>query len=82
MLRRPWLWIPLVRMLVLVFGGAIIGGYTLLPGAVRSQGQARADAVKQALFGENSIDPTRVFVSTTTSVMAKDAQVEMALMVK
>ncbi len=45
-------------------------------------GQARADAVKQALLGENSIDPTRVFVSTAVSVKAKDAKVEMELMVK
>jgi hypothetical protein len=45
-------------------------------------GQARADAVKQALLGENSIDPTRVFVSTAASVKAKDAKVEMELMVK
>lgn len=45
-------------------------------------GQARADAVKQALLGENSIDPTRVFVSTAASVKAKDAKVERELMVK
>ncbi len=38
MLRRPIVWIPL--LLVLLFGGAIIGGYTLLPGVVRAQGQA------------------------------------------
>jgi hypothetical protein len=45
-------------------------------------GQARADAVKQALLGENSIDPTRVFVSTAASVKAKESKVEMELMVK
>ena len=66
----------------MLFGGALIGGYTLRPGVVRLQGQARADTVKQALLGENRIVPTRVFVSTATSVMAKDAKVEMALMVK
>ncbi len=36
-LRRPWLWVPL--LVVLLFGVAIIAGYTLVPGLVRSQAQ-------------------------------------------
>jgi hypothetical protein len=45
-------------------------------------GQARANVVKEALLGENSIEPTRVFIATDKTVRAKDAKVEMELAVK
>ena len=45
-------------------------------------GQARADAVKDALLGEGSIPPTRVFISTASTVKAKGDKVEMELAVK
>ncbi|OYU14257.1 MAG: hypothetical protein CFE37_11775 [Alphaproteobacteria bacterium PA4] len=45
-------------------------------------GQARADAVKQALLGDDGLDPARVFVSTALGVKAKDATIEMELKVK
>lgn len=45
-------------------------------------GQARADAVKGALLGDGTIEPTRVFVATDKTVKAKDGKVEMELAVK
>lgn len=45
-------------------------------------GQARAAAVKDALLGEGAIAPERVFVSTASSVKAKDGKIEMELQVK
>ena len=45
-------------------------------------GQARADAVKQALLADNAIDPSRVFVATAKSVTAKGDAVQMELAVK
>ncbi len=45
-------------------------------------GQARADAVKQALLADAAIDPARVFVATGKSVTAKGDAVQMELAVK
>ena len=45
-------------------------------------GQARADAVKQALLTDAAIDPARVFVATGKSVTAKGDDVQMELAVK
>lgn len=45
-------------------------------------GQARADAVKQALLADGEIEPSRVFVSTAKSVTAKGDAVQMELAVK
>nr|WP_310523305.1 DUF748 domain-containing protein [Polymorphobacter sp.] len=45
-------------------------------------GQARANAVKEALLGEGAIEPTRVFVATDKAVTAKDGKVVMELAVK
>ncbi|TFU06239.1 DUF748 domain-containing protein [Polymorphobacter arshaanensis] len=45
-------------------------------------GQARADAVKQALLADAAIDPARVFVATGKSVTAKGDDVQMELAVK
>jgi hypothetical protein len=45
-------------------------------------GQARADAVKQALLSEGAIDPGRVFIATDKAVIAKDDKVRMELLVK
>ncbi|MBC7522008.1 MAG: DUF748 domain-containing protein, partial [Sandarakinorhabdus sp.] len=61
LLRRPLVWIPLA--LVLVFGAFIIGGYTLLPGLVRSQGTGWVDKNlpgKVLTMGDIGFDPWRL----------------------
>ncbi|MFZ4688721.1 MAG: DUF748 domain-containing protein [Polymorphobacter sp.] len=58
LLRRPLLWIPL--LLVLLFGAAIAAGYALLPGVVRSQGQAWVETNlpgKVLTLGDITFDP-------------------------
>ena len=45
-------------------------------------GQARAAAVEAALLDSSGLDPARVFISTASSVVAKDGKVEMELKVK
>ena len=64
LLRRPLLLIPLVLVvLVAVF---IVGGYTLLPGLVRSQGQAYVEKNlpgKVLTLGDIAFDPLSLTLS-------------------
>jgi hypothetical protein len=63
-LRRPIVWIPL--LLVLLFGAAVVGGYTLLPGLVRSQGSEWVEKNlpgKQLTMGEIRFDPWQLLLS-------------------
>ena len=63
-LRRPWVWIPL--LLVLLFGGAVLAGYTLLPGVVRSQGSQWVEKNlpgKQLTMGEIAFDPWQLLLT-------------------
>ncbi len=50
--------------------------------ALAALGQARANAVKEALLGDGALDPGRVFLSTNATVKPKDASVEMEIGVK
>ena len=58
LLRRPFVLIPLV--LLLLFAAAVIGGYTLLPGVVRSQSQGWVETNlpgKTLTMGDIAFDP-------------------------
>ncbi len=92
LLRRPLLLIPLV--LVLLFGGAVVAGYTLLPGVVRSQGQAWVEKNLQhkvLTMGAISFDPWSLLLDIRDIAIAdtaapqaplvtiKDLQVDLSL---
>jgi hypothetical protein len=70
-LRRPWVWIPL--LLVLLFGAAVIGGYTLLPGLVRSQGSDWVEKNlpgKQLAMGGIKFDPWQLLLTINDFAIA------------
>ena len=70
-LRRPLVWIPL--LLVLLFGSAILAGYTLLPGLVRSQGSEWVEKNlpgKQLTMGEIKFDPWQLLLTIDNIAVA------------
>jgi hypothetical protein len=60
----------------------LLPGYAASDADLAKLGQARADAIRQALLADGSIDPGRVFISTALAGTASNDQVVVELKVK